>query len=208
MGLAWFNKHIDMNKPTSLVKLIIPMVLILVITIIADLVFENWEHWFGQTNAPLVQANKYYGSGIDWDGSNDYFVSNPADALIYYREFTGPVYTMFLDIKRTSYAKDEYELLISTIDDAGQTITFSHILDYDDPTSKYVKFDQENINEVIINIKAMDESLIDDSSIAFNVVEPLMISWVHVIKTACVMIMGYIGFILYKIQRKEHYGQY
>ena len=110
---------------------------------------------------------------------------------------------MYLGLTRVSYAKNQYELLISTIDDGGNTITFAHVLDYDDPRSFYVDFDQENIQEVIINIKDMDESRIDDSTIAFNVNPPFLFSWSRVVKTAMVLTMVCVLIFLGVFSRKD-----
>ena len=161
-----------------------------IIVVLVEIFGFNSNVWFNHQEYEPVNANKYYGSGIDWEGGNAYFVTNPADALIYFREFDGNVENMFLGLTRVSYAKDTYELLITTIDTNGQTITFAHELDYDDPTSFYVDFKMDDIKEVIINIKDMDESMIDDTGIRFNVVKPFLFSYQRVIKIGMVYTMG------------------
>ena len=180
------------------------LIIIIWITVIAfEGIICNASLWLDHDTDVTVNANKYYGSGIDWEGGNEYFVTNPADALIYFREFDGRVKNMYLGLTRVSYAKNQYELLISTIDDGGNTITFAHVLNYDDPRSFYLDFDQENIQEVIINIKDMDESRIDDSTIAFNVNPPFLFSWSRVVKTAMVLTMVCVLIFLGVFSRKD-----
>ena len=197
----WLNRKDFMNWK---LKRLYGLIIIIWITVIAfEGIICNASLWLDHDTDVTVNANKYYGSGIDWEGGNEYFVTNPADALIYFREFDGRVKNMYLGLTRVSYAKNQYELLISTIDDGGNTITFAHVLDYDDPRSFYVDFDQENIQEVIINIKDMDESRIDDSTIAFNVNPPFLFSWSRVVKTAMVLTMVCVLIFLGVFSRKD-----
>lgn len=197
----WLNRKDFMNRK---LKRLYGLIIIIWITVIAfEGIICNASLWLDHDTDVTVNANKYYGSGIDWEGGNEYFVTNPADALIYFREFDGTVKNMYLGLTRVSYAKNQYELLISTIDDGGNTITFAHVLDYDDPRSFYVDFDQENIQEVIINIKDMDESRIDDSTIAFNVNPPFLFSWSRVVKTAMVLTMVCVLIFLGVFSRKD-----
>lgn len=173
-----------------------------IIVILVEIFGFNHQVWLNQDTMEPVSANKYYGSGIDWEGGNEYFVTNPADALIYFREFNGEVTNMYLGLTRVSYAKSEYELLISTIDGNGSTITFSHVLDYDDPTTFYVDFKMGDIHEVIINIKDMDESRIDDTGIMFNVVKPFLFSYKRVVKIGMVMTM-ILGLVYIQMDHKR-----
>ena len=198
----WLNRK-DFMK-WNLKRLHGSIIVIWIIVIAFEGIVCNASVWLDQGSYESVSANKYYGSGIDWEGGNEYFVTNPADALIYFRQFDGNVRNMYLGLTRVSYAKNQYELLVSTIDMDGNTITFSHVLNYDDPRSFYVEFDQGDVQEVIINIKDMDESRIDDSTIAFNVKPPFLFSWISVVKWSMVLTMVLILFYLTMHSRKDH----